>query len=238
MKYQGSKSRHSKQLLACFIENGLYNHDFYVEPFVGGANMIDKIDSKIKRVGNDINPYLIACLDELSKGNIPVRTASETEYKNVKQNKNNYEKSVVGYYGFALSYGGKFFGGWRRDGAGKRNYVDEAYRNAQKQIPLLKGVSFTCKDYRCIDIQPNSFIYCDPPYKGTTGYLNQLNHDEFWEWCRGLSKMGCTVFISEYNAPEDFEVVWEKQVTSSLTKDTGSKIAVEKLFKYKGNKSV
>lgn len=23
-----------------------------------------------------------------------------------------------------------------------------------------------------------------PPYAGTTGYADGLNHDEFWQWCR------------------------------------------------------
>ena len=39
--------------------------------------------------------------------------------------------------------------------------------------------------------------------------------------------------MSEYNAPEDFECVWHKEITSSLTKDTGSKMGIEKLFRYK-----
>ena len=38
------------------------------------------------------------------------------------------------------------------------------------------------------------------------------------------------VFISEYNAPDDFVSVWQKEITSSLGKDTGSKKGVEKLF--------
>jgi hypothetical protein len=39
-----------------------------------------------------------------------------------------------------------------------------------------------------------------------------------------------------YNAPNDFECIWSKEMVSSLTKDTGSKKAVEKLFKYTGAK--
>jgi DNA adenine methylase len=40
--------------------------------------------------------------------------------------------------------------------------------------------------------------------------------------------------VSEYNAPEDFECLWSKEVNNSLTKDTGSKKGIEKLFKMKG----
>lgn len=41
------------------------------------------------------------------------------------------------------------------------------------------------------------------------------------------------VFISEYNAPDDFECVWSKEIVSSLTKNTGGKTGIEKLFKFK-----
>ena len=87
-----------------------------------------------------------------------------------------------------------------------------------------------------LDIPNNSIIYCDPPYKDTTKYSNLFNHDEFWEWCRQKSKEGHSVYISEYNAPDDFECIWQKEIVSSLTKDTGSKKGVEKLFKHKTTK--
>ena len=44
------------------------------------------------------------------------------------------------------------------------------------------------------------------------------------------SKNRHTIFVSEYNMPEDFKCVWQKDVCSSLTSDTGSKKNVEKLF--------
>ena len=55
-----------------------------------------------------------------------------------------------------------------------------------------------------------------------------FDYVKFWEWCREKSKEGHQVFISEYNAPTDFECIWEMKVNSSLTKDTGSKKATEK----------
>ena len=43
MVYQGSKNKISKYLKP-IIESYLKDGMLYVEPFVGGANMIDKID--------------------------------------------------------------------------------------------------------------------------------------------------------------------------------------------------
>lgn len=45
-----------------------------------------------------------------------------------------------------------------------------------------------------------------------------------------MKKKWHKIFVSEYNAPEDFTCVWEKSVNSSLTKNTGEKQAIEKLF--------
>ena len=74
--------------------------------------------------------------------------------------------------------------------------------------------------------------YCDPPYENTASYkaVDKFNHQEFWEWCRTKSKEGHTVFISEYNAPSDFECIWEKEISKTNPKQKVNK--TEKLFKY------
>lgn len=67
MKYLGSKNRISKYIspiLQQYInDNGITT---YYEPFVGGANIIDKIDCPL-RIGNDIHPQLIAMFLALQK---------------------------------------------------------------------------------------------------------------------------------------------------------------------------
>ena len=55
MKYMGSKNRIAKEILPIMLEKR--ENRTWVEPFVGGANMIDKVQGK--RIGADINPYLI-----------------------------------------------------------------------------------------------------------------------------------------------------------------------------------
>lgn len=100
-----------------------------------------------------------------------------------------------------------------------------------RQHPLLQGVNLICSSYLELDIPSNSLIYCDPPYRGTTSYADRgFNHDLFWDWCRKKTDEGHKVFVSEYNAPKDFECVWEKKVNNTLVKDTGSKQGIEKLF--------
>ena len=56
MKYMGSKNRIAEHILPIILKDRKENQ-YYVEPFVGGANMIDKVNGL--RIGADINPYLI-----------------------------------------------------------------------------------------------------------------------------------------------------------------------------------
>jgi DNA adenine methylase len=227
MKYMGSKNRIAKDILPLMLKDRKKGQ-YWVEPFVGGANMIDKVTGK--RLGSDVNKYLIACLESIASGWIPDDKWSESLYNDIKNNKDEYIASMTGYAGFALSYGGKWFGGWCRDSAGKRNYVLEAHKNAVKQQPKLKGIEFASCSYDELDIPSNSIIYCDPPYQATTKYKDDFDHDKFWAWCEQKVKDGHTVFVSEYNAPGNWKCIWEKEIVSSLTQDTGSKKAVERLF--------
>lgn len=231
MKYMGSKNRISKYILP-IMASEKKSDQWWVEPFVGGGNMIDKVHGK--RIGSDINHYLIDALISIRDCvlDLPQNNSQFTE-DDYKQLRKNDDYKYKGYAGFAFSYGGKWLGGWRRDNLNKRDYVNESYKNAIKQSPLLQDVQLVNKSYLDLEIPDNSLIYCDPPYKLTTKYKDDFDHTIFWQWCREKVKEGHNVFVSEYNAPEDFECIWEKEIVSSLTKNTGSKKAVEKLFIYK-----
>jgi DNA adenine methylase len=160
-------------------------------------------------------------------------------YNLVKNKKQNYPEHIVGWLGFNCSYSGKYFGGFAGETLTKegtiRDYQQEAINNINKQIEKLNGVIFHNNNYYELDIPSNSIIYCDPPYENTTKYQNNFNHELFWNWCRKMSKEGHKVYVSEYNAPDDFECIWSKEVKSSLSangKIGGSKNSIEKLFKY------
>ena len=72
-------------------------------------------------------------------------------------------------------------------------------------------------------------IYCDPPYKNTTGYkVGKFNSDLFWNTMREWSKNNY-VFISEEEAPDDFEVVWEQKKRRTLNSKV-RECKTEKLF--------
>lgn len=208
-----------------------------MEPFVGGANMIDKIQCENK-IGTDIHKYLIAVLNKLSEGWVPPKEVTEEMYKNIQSHKDDYPDFLVGYVGFQLSYGGKWFGGYRRDKVGKRNYSLEAYKNTVKQAPYLKNIKFECCDFRDLPLDKikNYVIYCDIPYCGTTKYATQnFPYEEFYKWAKKASIYN-TVLISEYSMPDDFTCIWSKEtktlLDSNKTKNDDKNARIEKLFTY------
>ncbi len=232
MKYMGSKNRVAAEILPIILQ-GRTKSQWYVEPFVGGGNMIDKVEGL--RIGADFNEHVIQAL-RLIRDQVHTLPQNNTEFceADYRLVKRLSKHCLKGYIGFTLSYSGKWFGGWCRDGERKRDYVREAYRNAVKQSPKLQGVKLFQCSYTDLPLPPESIIYCDPPYAETTGYKDKFNSTSFWTWCANMAKRGHKVFVSEYSAPAGWRCVWKKELVSSLTKDTGSKIGIEKLFIYEG----
>src|SRR5690554_3354939 len=130
MKYMGSKARLAKHILPIMLKDRKPNQ-WFVEPFCGGCNIIDKVDGN--RIANDAHPYLIAMFRELANGWEPPVTIPESIYNFVKKNRKKFPPYLVGYIGFNISYGGKWWGGYSRDKTGKRDYSYEAYRHMMKQ---------------------------------------------------------------------------------------------------------
>lgn len=225
----GSKRRISKHILEIMLKDRKPGQ-LWVEPFVGGGNLIDKVDGQ--RLGADINPFTIQAL-KLIRDNTAALPKSNKEFteQDYKAIRKDPCHPLHGYAGYAFSYGGRFFNGWSRS---KTNwdYVATAYRSALKQSPKLQGVELLVSNYFDLVIPEKSFIYCDPPYKGTTKYKNAFDHDVFFDWCREQVKKGHTVYVSEYEAPSDFKCLWSKSISSSLTPNKSyKKNGLEKLFK-------
>ena len=229
MQYMGSKNRIAKHILPTMLE---YRKEgqFWVEPFVGGANMIDKVTGN--RIGADIHNYLIALLQALQAGYVPPTEVSKEQYYDIKSSPEKYSPELVGFVGFLCSFGGKWWGGYAKDSRGD-NYAERGSRVLTKQALKLKSINFVSCGYKNLIIPTNSLIYCDPPYEGTTKYRDNFNHLEFWQWCRDKVKEGHTVFISEYNAPNDFTCLKELEHKIILNKNSQYKKRVDKLFTYR-----
>ena len=119
MWYVGSKNKIKKDLVKIIQSYITEDTKGYLEPFVGGANIIDKINCNNK-IGCDIHKQLIALLQKAQNqpNDIP-DIITEEEYIAVKNNKSNYEDWYVGLVGFCATFGAKYFGGYARSKADK-----------------------------------------------------------------------------------------------------------------------
>lgn len=243
MVYQGSKNRISKFLVPIiqkYIDDN--NIKTYIEPMVGGANIIDKIVCENK-VGGDINSELIALLQYIQTDNeisIAPEMCTFEHYTDVRENRrlhtNKYSMKYTALIGYCASYGGRYFdGGYGRDSKGGRSIYNERVRNLKEQAPHLKDITFMCCDYKKFADCKDCLFYFDQPYKGTKQYsIQNINYDEFYDFLRQLSKNNI-VLVSEYNMPNDFKCIWQRERNVQQKSDrVAAEKATEKLFIYNG----
>jgi site-specific DNA-adenine methylase len=61
------------------------------------------------------------------------------------------------------------------------------------------NITFVCKNYWEFEFEPNSIIYCDPPYINTAGYNGEdFDFERFDNWVETMRQRGVKVYISEY----------------------------------------
>tara|TARA_B100001741_G_scaffold94680_1_gene77703 strand:- start:4523 stop:5248 length:726 start_codon:yes stop_codon:yes gene_type:complete len=232
----GSKAKGADHIIE--VLNDPYFDDMhYVEPFVGYAHILRRVENKKSYRASDCNPLLVTLLKAVQqKRKLP--TITQTEYDNLKNQSGNTLRRAVAC--FTYSYCGKAWGGYVdkyvRDGK-KRSYSEERkryYKDLQENEQFMTA-KIREIDYRKLDYK-NKLIYCDPPYAATTGYKkgdkdNDFNSEEFWDVMRKWSKNNI-VFISEYKAPSDFKCVASAIKQSSLAIE-GRTDRKEKLFVHK-----
>ena len=203
----------------------------WVEPFVGGANMIDKIPNRFMRIGCDANAHTIAALTAIrDMVHLLPDVLTEEAYRSLRGTP---ADPLSSWLRFVAAFGGMFESGYAREkGSDSSTFVGYGKRNALKQSPLLQGVSLRHARYEDCSSFKNCLIYCDPPYAGTAGYVTgSFDSEKFFKWCREMAKNN-TVFVSEYSAPADFVCVWEGEVKTSFasTRKKATHVAVERLY--------
>jgi len=247
MRYMGSKKRIAKYILPIILKDRKPNQ-WYVEPFCGGCNTLGLVEGNT--IGADVHDALIAFLKAAQAGWVPDIYVNEDSYKRIQASGSLLHK---GYAGFLFSFGAKFNGTYRRHNdlrvskkyekgkepqgvTLKSNYAVMDYNNkinktvTEKLGNAIKHVKLFHASYDTLKIPPASIIYCDPPYRGTTGYGNTFNHNLFYDWCRLQKAKGHTVFVSEYAMPKDFKCVWEGIINQSIGHKQKDARTIEKLF--------
>ena len=62
--------------------------------------------------------------------------------------------------------------------------------------------------------------------------LFRSDYEEYYNWLRQVGRNNI-VLCSEYNMPDDFKCIWQRELTCTLNKDSRSS-RIEKLFVYNG----
>lgn len=249
MNYFGGKGRVAKYIVP-IIQKTIDDNNIhaYLEPMCGGLSIIDKIKCN-KKYAYDLNKYLISLFIHLKGGGILPEDISDEYYNalRIAWHNNNAERKFQDWeigllwlssFSGRGPDGGRSIRGFekRKDGTVKeRFYYQERKANILKQFeqPLCKDIIFGVGDYKKLTGLSNYVIYVDPPYENKKEFANSIgfNYREFWNIMREWSKDNI-VFTSELEAPSDFKVVWEHEVSRSINaKDKGK--ATEKLFVYK-----
>ena len=229
MQYFGGKAKVAKYIVP-YLESVRKDNQPFVEPFVGGANIISKMSGE--RYAYDFNEYLIALYREVQAGYELPDTITEEEYKYIKNHKDE-DKALTGFVGFGCSFAGKWFGGYARN-CSKQNYCKGSKNSLLRKMQTMNDVVFEWSDYKILMLN-KALIYCDPPYDGTTKYTGTPDFDSklFWDVMRKWSENN-DVYISEYVAPDDFVCVLEVPTNTSIRDKSGNVCKrVEKLFTYK-----
>lgn len=251
MIYQGSKNKYADSIvpiLQKLIDDN--NIQLYVEPFVGGANIIDKINCPHK-YGIDKNYSLICLLRKAQEApeDIPSTGSKELwyqakdiyrRYKGEPQMEEEMEGWRIGAIQFLGSYNRGGFSRGYANPTKEQDFYKQAYDNLIKQAkePKFKDIIFCHSNYNELQLDDNfpTLIYCDPPYENTKpyGYKFETDFDYkyYWNWVRKMSQKHI-VICSEQNFPSDFNIIWQKEVKRTM--NNKRKTAIEKLGIYSGD---
>jgi len=222
MKYIGGKNQLNE--IAPILQNAITKGSTYVEPFCGIVSIGRNICAP--RIFNDINKWVVAFWKELSEGReYPTGSIiNKEDYLTVWHNRNELsDKALVGYVLLKGCFRGKF-SSW-----GDRTKDQVSFDKEILMLqPLLKNAKWSNRDYRQMEIPPESIIYCDPPYANTCDYRNcgvpfAFDSRQFWDWASGKVLEGHKVFVSESILPPvsitkvSWSTVWQKEIKSNIS---------------------
>jgi hypothetical protein len=167
----------------------------------------------------------------ITTGWIPPETLGPEEYARAKGLPDT--DPLKAFAGFAVSFRGKYFGGWAGDPAKAGNCSDPVGGQSRELVRMVHSIAtkgFEFRHMSFFDVLPQKadmVIYCDPPYWGTTQYCGaEFSHKAFiervWEWASY-----CPVFVSEYSFPLGLEVL---RVDRALSMVSVGRRRLEKLF--------
>lgn len=174
---------------------------------------------------------LVLMWQAVQQGWAPPFVLDENRYNLLKNSDASAER---GFAGFACSFAGKWFGGYaraKRGGCKVERYAEESAKNLIKMQPYLGNINLRYADFSWWSLNPDTIVYCDPPYEGTTGYRGTWEPRKFWRWAENAwNAYRSIVLVSEFKAPEGWKSIWSKKRGIGIQPDTRGDEKTENLF--------
>lgn len=235
MQYMGGKAKIAGHVHDVIEGHRKPEHDLFIEPFMGGANISAKVAPTFKKAYlSDSNRYVVAMWKALADGWEPPTTVPKTRYLAARRGE--LPDHEIGYILTAYGFQGRF------DGSYMDNPSNAKARNAMRQAKKLASappprITMRSHSYELVPkklINKHALIYCDPPYANTTGYKGQgkFDHDKFWDTAHTWVAAGATVLVSELTAPPAWLTVWQQEKRESLGNGGPQKMRLEKIFAH------
>lgn len=232
MRYQGGKFRFASHIerLALAARG---DRRSYVEPFLGGGATLSRNAPAFDRVrGYDVMPDLVLMWRALLAGWVPPSDVTEEEYAALRHAE---PSALRGFVGFGCSFGGRWFGGYARNGNGKTlggNVAAESVRSLLRQAQRMAHAEVGLADFRSVEVTDADVVYADPPYAGTTPYsgVAPFDTEAFWETAEKWAASGAVVLVSEHSAPAPWVRVWSKDTPAYLRGDQSRAFRTESVF--------
>lgn len=217
MHYQGGKRRLAPRF-AGVLDAALAGAECFVEPFVGGFNVVPALRIRPERIRcSDSHPGVVALWRAVQGGWKAPESLSEGEYRELRRVRD-WTNPLTAFALFGCSFGGKEDGSYARPSRTRpgASYARESARGIERKRGALQGVEMTHLDYKaaCEGLGQGAVVYCDPPYRGTKRYAGKaFDHDEFVTWAEELASRGVHVFVSEFegSVPGSWEVAWREE---------------------------
>lgn len=241
MQYLGGKSTIAKQL-AAHLEPLVLPDGRMLDKFAGGFSVSAAIHTR-PLIASDLNQAVITTMQCAQFGwRAPLRL-TESEYAALKL-RDDHHDPLTAFAAVGCSFGGKWWGGYARqtnrgpdDPRTKYSYPASASRSIEKKAAALRvgDVKIYCEDYREREPAPEDCAYLDPPYRDSTGYLDAIDRAEFWRTARAWAIAGTAVRVSEYEAPDGWEIALQFGKIQRLGVSLGaSKVGFDCLWKLRG----
>ena len=204
MRYLGGKAKIARRLSARIRE--IVGEAPIWEPFCGGLNMSEHL---LPAICTDVDQPLVALIDAVIAGWDPpsfIDRAMWIEYRDLPE-----DNPLHGFCRYGCTFGGNYSSGFATGGHGADAATSR--RSLLRACDVLRRAGTHVSRCSFFDVEPHETslaIYCDPPYRGRTGYRHPFDHDAFDRRCVEWAHLGVTVLVSEYSMPTEIaDCVWE-----------------------------